>query len=147
MISHSKNRLERNDNWLLSRLDFIWTKCFSDVPQTNKVFIRFGRYSKYRLGSILLDKKTKSSQITITSMFKDLKIPSEVVDHTIGHELIHYTHGFSSVQPRLHRYPHAGGVVKREMEARGMGHLHQAYKNWIKEYRKKLLFSLVTRRI
>ena len=111
------------------------------MPQKNKVFIRFGRYSKYRLGSIRLNKATKASIITITSMFKDPKIPSGVVDHTIGHELTHYTHGFSSVQPRLHRYPHAGGVVKREMEARGMGHLHQAYKDWIKLYRKQIMAS------
>ncbi len=72
-------------------------------------------------------------------MFKDQNIPSEVVDHTIGHELVHFTHGFSSTQPRLHRYPHAGGVVKREMVERGMGYLHGAYKTWVKEYRKKLL--------
>lgn len=128
----------RDNNWLLSRLDFIWSKYFSDVPQTNKIFIKFGRYAKYRLGSIRLNRKTKASFITITSMFKDPKIPAEVVDHTIGHELTHYAHGFSSVHPKLHRYPHAGGVVKKEMEGRGMGYLHQAYKEWVKQYRKKL---------
>lgn len=148
ILSRNKRSLTlRDDNWLLSRLDFIWTKYFADVPQKNRVFIKFGRYSKYRLGSIRLERKTKfsfksdssqASLITITSMFKDLEIPAEVVDHTIGHELTHYAHGFSSVQPRLHRYPHAGGVVKKEMEARGMGHLHQAYRDWIKEYRKQL---------
>lgn len=135
----SKTAINRDNNWLLSRLDFVWSRYFSDIPQTNKVFIKFGRNAKFRLGSIRLDKKTKASFITITSMFKDPKIPSEVVDHTIGHELVHYTHGFSSVHPRLHRYPHAGGVVKKEMELRGMGYLHKAYKEWIKRYRKELL--------
>ncbi len=139
MTSQSKTAINRDNNWLLSRLDLIWTKYFSDVPQTNKVFIKFGRYSKYRLGSIRLDRRTKSSLITITSMFKDLKIPAGVVDHTIGHELTHYAHGFSSTQPRLHRYPHAGGVVKREMEDRGMGYLHEAYKKWVKKYREQLM--------
>ena len=139
MTSYLKNQLSRDNNWLLSRLDFIWTMYFSDIPQKNKVFIKFGRNAKYRLGSIRLNKRTKASFITITSMFKDSKIPSEVVDHTIGHELTHYAHGFSSVHPRLHRYPHAGGVVKREMETRGMGHLHTAYKNWIKQYRKQIM--------
>ena len=71
-------------------------------------------------------------------MFKDEKIPGEVVDHTIGHELTHYTHGFSSRRPRMHKYPHAGGVVKKEMEERGMGHLHRAYKVWVKQYREIL---------
>lgn len=126
----------RDDIWLLSRLDFLWDKYFADLHQTNKVFIKFGRFAKYRLGSIRLNKKTKASYITITSMFKDLKIPEEVVDHTIGHELVHFTHGFSSTHPRLHRYPHAGGVVKREMAERGMDYLYQAYKAWIKEYRQ-----------
>ncbi len=131
----------RDDTWLLSRLDFIWTEYFVDIPQTNKVFIQFGRHAKFRLGSIRLNKQTKASYITITSMFKDPEIPPEVVDHTIGHELTHYAHGFSSNHPRLHKYPHAGGVVKREMEDRRMGHLHKAYKLWIKEYRKQIMAS------
>ena len=113
--NRDKQSLSLRDNtWLLSRLDFIWTKYFADIPQTNKVFIKFGRFAKYRLGSIRLNKKTKASfksdssqasLIIITSMFKDPRIPSEVVDHTIGHELTHYAHGFSSNHPRLHKYP------------------------------------------
>ena len=138
MTMKSKTAEKRDNIWLLSRLDFIWSKYFADIPQTNKVFIKFGRFAKYRLGSIKLNRTTKSSYVTITSMFKDLNIPAEVVDHTIGHELVHYAHGFSSTQSRLHRYPHAGGVVKREMEERGMGYLHDAYKDWVKEYREKL---------
>lgn len=129
----------RDNSWLLSRLDHIWTKYFSDVPQTNKVFIKFGRFAKYRLGSIRLNKKTKASYIIITAMFKNPKIPAEVIDHTIGHELVHYAHGFSSTHPRLHKYPHAGGVVKKEMELRGMGYLHKAYKEWIKKYRRQIM--------
>lgn len=129
---------KRNDSWLLSRLDFIWGKYFSDILRKNRVFIRFGRFAKYRLGSIRLDKKKKDTIIIITSMFKDPYVPQEVIDHTIGHELVHYTHGFSSIHPRLHRYPHAGGVVKKEMEVRDMGHLYIAYKAWIKKYRQNL---------
>ncbi len=138
MTMKSKTAAKRDNIWLLSRLDFIWSKYFADVPQTNKVFIKFGRSAKYRLGSIKLNRTTKSSYVTITSMFKDLNIPAEVVDHTIGHELVHYAHGFSSTQPRLHRYPHAGGVVNREMNERGMGYLHDAYREWVKQYRKEL---------
>ncbi|OGE27587.1 hypothetical protein A2867_03705 [Candidatus Daviesbacteria bacterium RIFCSPHIGHO2_01_FULL_40_11] len=138
MTRYSRCIIKRDNNWLLSRLDFIWTKYFSDIPQTNKVFISFGRFAKYRLGSIRLNKKTKDSFITITSMFKDPKIPPEVVDHTIGHELVHYTHGFSSIHPRLHKYPHAGGVVRKEMTERGMDYLYRAYKDWMKQYRRTL---------
>lgn len=134
-----KKNFERDNAWLLSRLDAIWSEYFADIPQTNKVFIKFGRFAKYRLGSIRLDRRTKASLITITAMFKDLKIPSEVVDHTIGHELVHYTHGFSSTNPRLHRYPHAGGVVEQEMKKRGMHNFHDAYKKWIKKYKQQLL--------
>lgn len=123
---------------MLSRLDYLWEKYFPDIPQTNKVFIKFGRFAKFRLGSIRLDRHTKSSYITITAMFKDPKIPSEVVDHTIGHELTHYAHGFSSTYPRLHRYPHAGGVVGMEMRQRGMENSYKSYKIWIKEYKQSL---------
>jgi len=128
----------RDDKWLLSRLDYIWGKYFSDILQTNKVFIKFGRFARFRLGSIKLERKTKASYITITSMFKNQSIPQEVIDHTIGHELVHYAHGFSSSSPKLHRYPHAGGVVKREMSQRGMDYLYQAYRDWIKDYRSSL---------
>lgn len=141
MTIKTKITPKRDNIWLLSRLDFIWSEYFSDIPQTNKVFIKFGRFSKFRLGSIKLNRTTKSSHITITAMFKDLEIPAEVVDHTIGHELTHYAHGFSSTHPRLHKYPHAGGVVRLEMRNRGMEHLYDAYQLWIKKYRKKLLLE------
>lgn len=130
--------LARNNVWLLSRLDDIWSKHFSGVDQTNPVFIRFGRYSKYRLGSIRLNKHTKNSFIVITGMFKDPSVPQGVIDHTIGHELVHYAHGFSSTRPRMHKYPHAGGIVKKEMEERGMGYLYKTYRDWVKQYRNKL---------
>lgn len=134
----SKTVHPRDDAWLLSRLDNIWTKHFPDVIQDNPLIIKFGRYSKYRLGSIKLSRRSGVSLITITGMFKKDSIPEQVVDHTIGHELVHYAHGFSSNKRRMHRYPHAGGVVDKEMRERGMGYLTQAYKEWVKKYRKQL---------
>ena len=128
----------RDNKWLLYRLDTLWSKHFSDISQVNPLFVRFGRYSKFRLGSIRLDKKTDKSFITITGMFKNMRIPQEVIDHTLAHELVHYTHGFSSKRTRLHKYPHAGGVVNKEMRSRGMGYLLAAYKEWIRHYRKQL---------
>lgn len=132
---------KRDDVWLLSRLDYIWSNFFSSVSQDNPVFIKFGRFSRSRLGSIRMDLKTKFSYIIITAMFKDERIPVEVVDHTIAHELCHYTHGFSSPKRRLHKYPHSGGVIKQELESRGLHHLVKAYKVWVKEYRKSMRWN------
>ncbi len=133
-----RTALPRDNKWLLSRLDFIWTKFFEDVSQDNPLFIKFGRYSKYRLGSIKYDRRTNKSQITITGMFKNAQIATEVVDHTLAHELVHYAHGFSSKKVRLHKYPHAGGVVQKEMRKRGMKYLIDFYKQWVKDYRRQL---------
>lgn len=138
MTRKSINHIIRDDKWLISRLDYLWIKYFPDVPQTNKVFIQFGRLAKIRLGSIKYNKKSGDSLITITSMFRQKWVPQDVVDHTIAHELIHYAHGFSSSHPKLHKYPHAGGIVKREMLTRNMKKLFSSYKEWIKTYRKSL---------
>lgn len=129
---------KRTNTWLLSRLDYLWETYFADVEQTNPLFIKFGRYSRLRLGSVRLDKTTHKTFITVSSMFRDESVPIEVVDHTIAHELCHYTHGFSSYRPRLHKYPHTGGVVRKEMKARGMSDLIKAYSGWVREYRKRL---------
>lgn len=85
-----------------------------------------------------MERATKKTYITITAMFKDEKIPVEVVDHTIAHELCHYAHGFSSPKPRLHKYPHHGGIIKKELKSRGMGQMIKAYTLWFKEYRQSL---------
>lgn len=71
-------------------------------------------------------------------MFKDVNIPVEVIDHTIAHELCHYTHGFSSPKRQLHKYPHHGGVIQRELAERNLQHLSRAYRRWIREYREFL---------
>ncbi|MDO8429078.1 MAG: hypothetical protein Q7S88_00425 [Candidatus Daviesbacteria bacterium] len=128
----------RTNQWLLSRLDHLWNAHFSDIKQINPVFISFGRSARLRFGSIRLDPRSGKTIITITGMFKNESIPQSVVDHTIGHELCHYTHGFSSPHRRLHKYPHSGGVIKKEMTERGMLDLYKAYKEWLKVYREEL---------
>lgn len=127
---------KRDDAWLLSRLDYLWTSFFPDVSQVNPVFINFGRFSKLRLGSVRLDRITKKTYITITGLFKDESIPVEVVDQTIAHELCHYAHGFSSPKPKLHKYPHHGGIINKELRSRGLEYLVKAYAKWLKGYRK-----------
>lgn len=135
--------LTRGDVWLRSRLEFLWENYFSDIPLSNPVKISFGRFSKFRLGSIRLDPKSKISYITITSMFRDPKIPVEVVDQTIAHELCHYTHGFSSTREKKHAKPHSGGVIKKELSDRGLLFLFLAYQEWVKGYKKS--FDVVSR--
>lgn len=128
----------RDDAWLLSRLDHIWNTHFSDIPQLNPVIIHFGRFARLRFGSIKLDRRSGKTYITISGMFKNDRIPADVVDHTIAHELCHYAHGFSSPHARMHRYPHEGGIVKKEMEKRALAYLLIAYRDWIKDYREEL---------
>lgn len=128
----------RDDNWLLSRLDHLWSEHFADVPQSNKVFIKFGRVAKFRFGSIRLDPKSNHSVILINGLFRDQSVPQEVVDHTIAHELVHYTHGFSSPHKKIYTHPHKGGIIDKEMTKRGLNKLVQSYKVWIKDYKKTL---------
>ena len=141
-VSERISSSSRDDIWLLSRLDFLWSNFFSNVGQVNPVFINFGRYSRFRLGSIRFDSVSKNSYITITGMFKDPTIPVDVVDHTIAHELCHYTHGFSSPKTRLHKYPHSGGVIKKELESRNLHKLVKAYDKWVREYKESLVSGL-----
>ncbi len=128
----------RDDLWLLARLDNLWSRYFADVPQINPVYINFGRFARLRFGSIRMDPRTRKTYITISGMFRREEIPTEVIDHTIAHELCHYAHGFSSPHARMHRFPHEGGVVKQEMRKRGLSYLLAAYKQWIKGYREQL---------
>lgn len=128
----------RDNAWLLSRLSYIWDNFFSDIDQVNPVKVKFGRYSRYRLGSIKYTPTTKQSTITLTGMFKKDSIPVSVVDQTIAHELCHYAHGFSSPKIRLHKYPHHGGVINTELKKRGLECLTKAYTAWVKEYKKTL---------
>lgn len=134
-------------------------KYFADVKLTNPIEIKFGREARYRFGSIKLlkprgikslrllkslklrDDEPQKSIITITSMFAGEDIPVSVVQYTIAHELCHYSHGFSSANKRLFKYPHHGGVVNKELRDRGAGELISAFKLWLKEYRRQILAS------
>ncbi|KKR56412.1 MAG: hypothetical protein UU05_C0050G0004 [Candidatus Curtissbacteria bacterium GW2011_GWA1_40_47] len=150
--------MRRDHLWLEDQLKLLLSKYFSDVKITNPVEIQFGREAKYRFGSIRLLKSKSSmslkllmslkslkkqepqkSIITITSMFAKRAIPVKVVRYTIGHELCHYAHGFSSTNRRLFKFPHHGGIVNRELSERGAHDLITAYKKWLKTYRKKIL--------
>jgi hypothetical protein len=123
----------RDEAWLQSLLDEIWDTSFGDVPQANDVRIVFGRRAKRRLGSISLDPLDPTvSVITMNGLFKSADIPEFVVQATIVHELTHYAHGFNSPLARAQAHPHAGGVIRREYDERGLLPLYLEQKRWLK---------------
>ncbi len=129
----------RDENWLKTRTDQIWQLLFPDVPKLNHVKTRFKGKWKNKFGHIKR-LKSQDTEIAINGLFKEEIIPEYIIDLTIAHELIHYSHGFSSPLPRKYKHPHAGGVVTRELKARGFEHLlrkeKQFVKNdWIKIYK------------
>jgi hypothetical protein len=73
------------------------------------------------------------SLITITKLFQDESIPEHIIDATIAHELVHYTHGFHSPLERSVRHPHKGKVVEKELAKRGLGKMYEASNVWLKE--------------
>ena len=85
---------------------------------------------KDRLG---IQDDESTSVITITKHFQDESIPEYVVVSTIAHELCHYTHGFNSPSPKKFQYPHQGGVVKKEMDKRGLREIRLKTRSWLKK--------------
>ena len=111
-----------------------------------KGFFRTALGTRGTLGThdtLKISEVPQKSIITITSMFAAQSVPVAVVRYTICHELCHYAHGFSSVNKRLFKYPHHGGVVNRELADRGADELVVAFKKWLAEYRKKILTARV----
>ncbi|MFT7184420.1 MAG: hypothetical protein ACI9QC_000762 [Oceanicoccus sp.] len=106
---------------------------FSDMEIPNKIEIKFGRKAKRRFGSIKMSRDKTVSFITINGIFKNEFIPLEIIQATIAHELCHYAHGFCSPLPQKYKMPHQGGVIKKEMAARGLIHLYNFEKKWSKE--------------
>ncbi len=140
----------RDNKWLAEKMYYLWENYFADVARKNIVLIKFGKRSKRQLGSIRWG-KTKSkkfikfvtkqnyvddkrvSVITITSFFKDMEIPEEVVLATIAHEMCHYAHGFNSPLKQIYNHPHKGGVIRKEMAKRGLEDIYKFSKKWLKD--------------
>lgn len=128
----------RDNLYLLKRLDYIWGKYFSDIPKKDDVKINFGRNANYRFGSIKYCFLDKNVKITINGRFRNIKYPAQIIDHTIAHELVHYAQGFPTPRLALSRYPHRGGVINKELKARGLQQLISFYKAWVEGYIKTL---------
>lgn len=131
----------RNDTWLQSKLDYFLTDYFSDLELPNDLKIKFGRRAKRRFGSIKMTRDKKVSQITINGVFRDPKIPEDIILATIAHELCHYVHGFSSPLKQKYRHPHRGGVIPRELQKRGLFEFYRFEKTWTKQNWPKILKS------
>lgn len=140
----------RDNKWLENRLQYIWSTYFSDIEKINRVYIIFGRSNRNQLGSIAAKGPKRLvrlpgrfpkpswwlpesySVITMNGLFKNPEIPDEIVDSTIAHELVHYSHGFSSPHPQLFRYPHQGSVVTKELIKRGFKEQLKFQRTWLK---------------
>lgn len=121
----------RDDYWLRQRMDSIWNMLFPEVERGNFVIVRFKGRWKNKFGHI---KKIKggNTEIVINSIFRDEIIPEYIIDLTLAHEMVHYMHGFNSPLPKQFNYPHAGGVVNRELKKRGFGDLILKERKWVK---------------
>jgi len=144
----------RDNIYLENLLYDIWENHFSDIPRLNLVSIRYGKHAKRQLGSIKLIKDRKTferyvkehktdkniydnpsvSLITVTRYFSYDHIPEYVVKSTIAHELCHYSHGFSSPLKKKYKYPHQGGIVKKELKKRELFDLYKDSKEWISKH-------------
>jgi len=131
----------RNNKWLETRLNQIWSLLFPEVEKLNAVNIKFGGKWKNKFGHITAN--GKSTEIAINSLFKHDIIPEYIIDLTIAHELVHYWHGFNSPYKQKYKKPHAGGIVTRELKKRGFGHMIILEKRFMQQWPKfyKLLFS------
>ena len=121
----------RSDEWLQLRFNQIWEKLFSDVERRNNVLIRFKGNWKNKFGHIKR-LKNKDTEIGINNLFRYEKVPEFIIDLTIAHELIHYSHGFQSPHEKKFSYPHQGGVVNKELKQRGLGLALKKEKEWVK---------------
>ena len=134
----------RDNHWLAERLSALRAEYFPDVPVGNRIFVRFGRASKTRFGSIIAKPRKGYTQpvtyITINSLFKDEDVPEYVIDATLAHEFSHYAHGFHSPLEKKFAFPHKGDVVNKEIRKRGAGHILSQQEAWAKkEYRNLLI--------
>lgn len=127
----------RDDKWLNDRFERIWGLLFSDISRLNTVNVRFKGKWKNKFGHI---KRLKNldTEIVINGLFKEDLVPEYIIDLTLAHEIVHYSHGFSSPLPKKYRYPHARGVVRRELKSRGLSNALKLERKFIKEEWMKL---------
>jgi hypothetical protein len=115
-------------------LEDIWRQYFGDITRANMVQIAYGYPWKSRLGLIRMTLDQSVSFIGVNALLQHASVPEYVLITTIAHELAHYAHGFGSPLPRRYAHPHAGNVVNRELERRGLGEYTRRSDQWIDKY-------------
>lgn len=120
----------RDNEWLRLQLEAVCLSYFPEIGGDEEIQIRFFGRSKSRLGSIR--RRQNQSEIKINGLLAGEIVPEFVIWEVIAHELVHFVHGFGSSRPRLHRYPHRGGLIDRELRERGAGGLLGKTKLWLK---------------
>lgn len=134
-------KVPRDDHWLSHQLDRIWDTFFRDIPRVNSVKVAFARHWKARLGLITFCEDTSTTYIAINAYLRYQDVPEFVNTATIAHELAHYAHGFGSPLPRRYAHPHRGGVVSKELAARGLGIELRAHQQWVRDHWHELCAS------
>ena len=129
----NKKKMTRDDKWLKQKMDDIWLFLFSDVKRKNNIVIKFKGKWKNKFGHIK-KLKNKDTEIIINGFFRKDIISEEIIDLTIAHEIVHYSHGFNSPHPKLFKYPHQGGIVRKELLKRGFGNSMKEEKKFIKRW-------------
>lgn len=122
----------RDNYWLNQRLNQIWALLFPETPRPNKVIVKFKGKSRNKFGHIKM-LKNNDTEVAINSLFKSSLVPEYIIDLTLAHELVHYSHGFHSPLPKLHKHPHKGGVVDKELIKRGFSHFINQEKEFVKK--------------
>jgi len=128
----------RDDNFLRERLEYLWLNAFNDINKKNNVNIRFKGKWRNKFGHIR-KLQNGDSEIVINGHFRDFKVPAYIIDLTIAHELVHYSHGFNSPLPRLHKHPHKGGIVNKDLKKRGFNEALKLERKWIKEEWREMI--------
>ena len=129
----------RDDAWLQNRFDQIWTLFFPEVEKKN-VSIRWKGKWKNKFGHIKDTKK--GTEIAINTLFKDLRVPEDMIKLTIAHEIVHYSHGFHSHLPKLFKHPHQGNVVDKVLIEKGFRYAIKKEKVWFKKEWQELFKEL-----
>ena len=131
----------RDEEWLATLFHELWDSKFPDVKKRNNVLVRWKGSWKNKFGHIKR-LKNKDTEIVVNSFFKDERVPKEIIELTLAHELIHYMHGFNSPLPRQYKNPHKGGIVTKELKKRGFSHLIKKENLFVKKEWKDIYLFL-----
>ena len=77
----------RDDAWLQLRFNQIWSLFFPEVEKKNVYICWKGKW-KNKFGHIK-DAKNGLTEIAINTLFKDLRVPEDMIKLTIAHEIVH----------------------------------------------------------